>query len=1550
MKRNKKLFIAAISSLLVMVMAVTAITFSLADENNTPTGAVPGEAVSGVDTGLTNIDYIIKNSKDTSSANYSIVEIGPGENSNSSFGVFANGGDFETYVINGNKSAAMPDDMTPDRIDYKYFQASQVTDEDTEALEYITNADFIYISNNTSSTYDANKGTDINEELFNLLKIYALTNYKPLIIDSPTVNSSEDVISTGMSFKDLVEKYYGKLGAAYNVFKWNSYDTGNLISVDDFLSGGLTSSYSSYRAINGKSRSANWTNVTYNSNKVEMAEILVINDSGISNAPDTISNLLFDGATPCSPADLINADTSENIVTDGNQIILDVTTNNTVFYQKAYSTKYDAKPELVRLTALDLDDLTSDDAESLNFDQYDMILFESSCNDITDIDSEVSKKLIAAMYAGKHIVYDPNGIGASDSSSDSSGTVSNASNYLELFYLVATEKEVARNTNIMVTSKGKMDIITSSKSASTCKQIADIINGASYRGIGGPGSASTMFTVLEIQPCYPIDEELASAMGDTYYNKPSEMVNGKTAEQIGYTYNNGKMYLNGVEVTTSNAIEYYKWELSEANVAEALNMDASQVKVVHMSSEELSSSKVEILGNYDMIYIGGNYSAKNDVTGYRSLTALAAYGNNMGDRNLDMSVYTKLPIYVMYSHNGDFVSISGQNGLESANLTAVTDYTGSYDTTFGFTNGNDLSYENLVELMSYVDAGLPVVISDKVSAAFDIVYDSSTVKTGINANETTVTRTENSYLQNGIDPDSNMAKFLDYCKLTGIFGTQGSGTAKTNTILWNFKEGETELVDNDGGVLGDTATGYVSVFKTDTSAELLKLYNNSNTRAKLAVTSMPPVYDMYNSSTKLETKTLDFKFDVTGSDNYTVKLYSDYNLDSYFSEDELLATASGSSATSLSCNLGNIDKYGAEFYGPVYWKLELTDNNTGAQACTTNIAYIKAADGTPKKQVNVIQIIPATENTTGPRGEQNLLFCTKCQRSQIVLNYNPNAFDQGFQYTSYYDGHLNEDGTGIYRANGGTEVYIGLHEHEFGIVKYDSTLKYAGAPSAGMDDWDENLADELSDLYDFTVTIKTTREVEAISEEVREEAAKKLPEFNSKNNTNYTSLDQILLPENVADLEKFKNMLKAEATTAYTEYKGTFAAVDSAKDDLNALLDEMIAYGEGKTYGSASLNLTFADIFQRIKDEEYYEDYFVYQFGVNEIYNDVDYWRFNDYKELYEIYAHALDAKIVAREEYDRLNRIANFDCWYNAYQCLIIGPAENFNNDDITTTDALDDVEAYVQGGGSTILFHSIMSNYDKGSTGPVQLSNRLRSLVGMEANHLEVDTSILNTGNFPQTYSTDVTTTSDYNSNPYDYIYVKTTDGQYNASFQTEVYMDGQDAYYTFNVENGWTTAQRKDGNKTGTTINYHITLVTGSNSSTTLANKEVVVTINGKEYTGTTNENGVVDLAVDNFKTTVTTYTDTYQMSDVQYIPYKAETITNIDGSVTTYSSTKYFMTNLSYKSTSDTTRFVTWATDMYRTTGISLSKKYLTNIAYTDFMWAGIQGNNGSLETV
>ncbi len=1368
MKRNLKITISALAVMLVMALAVTVISFSLA--GNEKKGSITDDAVSiaaSVDSN-TNIDNIIENSfrtDDEDLAIYKVVEIGSG--APSTLKDMVESGDFVNYVINGNKTIEfvdVPDAsstdanatkpieaiMAADKITYEFFSASAVTDESTEALAKISNADFIYISNDSASPYSTSN--DICEELYNLLHTYAVGDYKPLVIDdigdSAGTGAGGGTTGSKYSMSSLANNVFEKSGKYYYTFKWTDGQ-----SAIDFFN---HISPSAYLGINGGKKSVNWTEVapkvegatpSDSKDKKKMAEILVVN-----NGATPMANAIMSEATYGTPLTNL-VDMSGTAITGD---VYDIA--GTLLYNEAYNGRY-ARPDLARVTKVALADVAT-----IQLDKYDLVIIEADCN--VDVEEAVYKKFAAAMYGSVQMIYsskmctgNSSNTGSTGDGNTSSGNiVYNQTNYSEIFYMVATTDSMPKYVNIMVTNKTEFDFISTSKSSATCKVIADLINAAAFRGIGGPAGSGNMYTVLEIQPCYPIDEDLALEIGKTkkrdsrytgifgtgnYYTQPSDVVDGKTKEQI------------------DEGTEYYAWELSKAKIAEVTGLSVNQINLVQMSSEELASSKVEILGTYDLVYVGANNSALKDATQYRSLANLLGWGGSIGFENGNVRVPADklkgLPIYTTYSHSGDFVRttvvtygslVTGQKSVARANINGTV-----RDNSFAVLNGNDITYNNLKALNDYVNAGMPIVFNTEATAAYN---DAKT----------------NGRLQNSLDPDSNMFKFMDEC-MTKSTGTDTVAAAKN--ILWNFDNTKEIRTDNDGGTLGETQVGYVKVFAgsiddasttnvvesngittdvidntvvTGDRAKLSKLLTNSNIRPKVTLTASPAIYNMYDDSTKLTNKTLTYEYKVNSSSNYTVNLYIDDDGNSLFDSKEKVAT-------------GNNDKLtftvASSFYGPLYWKLEVVDS-LGMETNVTGISYIKNMT-TAKQKVRVLQIMPSGSNveTNDPARDPNtLFFCTICQQTYHRLDYNPTS-DAGDRagYSALYSGRYTDTDDGMDRATG--KVYMGKHEHRFGIVQYDSTMDLPGDTptqitqygATGMDDWDTNLADEVSDLYEFDLDIMNRKEFEATADAVREAY-----DFSAMSDAEKDAkINAFVIAKTDAEYEKYTALtekddklkfitMRENATKASDNYALYLTQVNDVTPDLEkALVDDLklikANYGN-PTAGMSSFGTKWGqdyinrEIDRMIEIKTYWDFFSICNFEA--LSNDVSlaYLNGRSIRTTYNAYVLSKDKEIEYLEEYKKYNRLANPDNWLSGcYDAVILGPSDDFAGDDITNANALADLADYIDSNGTLLLFHDTLSKFS--DAGSVTLTATLRDDFGMDRYHMTADTTKGNLENTP-------------------------------------------------------------------------------------------------------------------------------------------------------------------------------------------------------------------------
>lgn len=1318
MKRKTKILISALSVMFVAAIAVAIASFSIAGDGDdalqedTVYVAAAGD-IMGSDT---IIDYIIRNSNSTDEEVdkiYHIAEIT--STSASTLESYVASDAFKNYVIDGNRT--IEDVMAEGCVEYKSFKGN-VTDADS--LAYISNADLIYVSNDGTGPYS--KANDLSEEVYDILHEYAVGGFKPLIIDSPNTTSID--ISTSKTMEELAKNVFGPNEKYYYTFAW---PTG--ASVGDYLQ---HKNGSLYLGINGQTQRSNgvWQSVSetdptaddYDASvePVQLAKILSIKNSA-SDFETKASEFVTDSVRISYPLYSLSEDNFGTDIATTDTFKLSASSE---MYLYGYNNRVGIRPDYIQLDAV-----TLADAETVDFGDYDMIVIEDSCFGRT-ISMDLYKKFAAAMYGKIHIVYDEAMGSASEIEPDVPDDLKET-NYSELFYMVATLDYTARYENIMVTNRADFSIITTSASAQTAKVIADLINASKYRGIGGRGSSGSMFTVLEIQPCYPIDKQVAQYVGtikprnnsyrynnsaDNYYTVPADVVNGKTKEQL------------------PENTEYYAWELSKAKIADALGLSVNQINLVQMSSEEFACDKTEVLGNYDLIYIGGNRTALKDVLEYRSLTGLAGWGGPLGNNqgNLNLDKITTLPIYTMYSHNGDMVNLDlsamaqSPGPANSGTPTAKVRLNGNYVDTFALLNGNDITYDRYEALKEYIDKGMPIVLSKDVTDAYNFV------KT-------------NGYLQNSIDPDSNMYKVLAACE-----------ASTKHNVASGFDQTQVEDILSDG-TYGDSVSGYVSVFKEDQKLELNALYGTSSKRPKLTLTSMPATYNRFDETSKLTDGTLKFKYTVTGSSKYSVKLYIDDNGNSSFDRTEEYMGSGDNSTLTYAC--------ASNFYGPLYWMIEVKDDSTGLTVSQTGIAYVKNKTE-EKQQVSVLQIMPGASPYggkaigEGAEGYNSLYFCTVCQQAYQRLEYNP--YTNSGNRTAYgalYGGNFQDSSNGYLNGK-----YLGKHEHTFGIVSYDSSLEVPGhAGTYGMDDWDNNLADQVNDLYDFDIDIMLRNEFEQIANDVENAYVYQVDDDGNVTTTAVTDaqmealVNAFTIDETDTEYEIYNalttveekyefikkrefsqlagkywqlyqymaNESAREGSTSMSDDEGVIdvTTVDARKD-LDEEIDKLIAainsgtVNPGRTtFSNSTPKALLISELNRLKTMGNYSDYYSIDNNAA-VYNDVSlaYLPNGESMNTYmEAYFKAKDKELEYKELYKKYTRYAAGGDWLQeSYSTIILGPSEDFGGDDITDPYALADLTSYIEDEGQVLLFHDTLTKFsDKGTS---VLTHTLRSYFGMD------------------------------------------------------------------------------------------------------------------------------------------------------------------------------------------------------------------------------------------
>lgn len=1231
-KISVKIIISVLLVMLVACSAVAALSFALADEEN-GTPSTGGNVTVSANKKIIDyiIDYSYKSSDyeptDTTGMSdsekllasatdflldesvYHIVEIGssskmsdlaklagidPGLNMEVAqpittyANLLAANGTFKNLVIDGHRSyyegKTDPMSFMNDRkVSYTYIDNTKIHS-DLEifyAVKAVNKADLVYVSmDNTSMNKLYNSGNDLCEELKIALSAYATGDFKPLIIDSYT--KTLETIGSEKNMGALAADIFEKSGSSYSTYSWPAgHDVATFMS--------RTNAQDFYLPLRGDQFSQKWTEIfktvmvpsaadpnvmeeTLETTGLYMAKVLVIT-SGSTSSIGAKFTAGLENATAYVNPDVKNVDLTN---------AYEVPTDSTI-YKKAYYSRW-THPDIMKFDTLDVsneDELAKlVGTDTFSLEDYDFILIDANTQSVR-LSNEEYASLQGAMMAGTGILYDTGVIGKGTSGSTA---VCDASNFNYVYDKVATATDMPRTSNILVTTRGKMAAYAMGIAPVAVDDIANIINGGTFRGIsgGGSGDSSTIYTVLEIEPSYPIDEQLAAAFnsgnlgniadpntkrvyaGNTIVNAKNfyavtkaNLAGGKTdpgmyyirtgdvldatADEISYDgttalsvmKNNNYAALTNAFFTenAANISDYYAWKLSKAKIAHATGKGYDEVNVVHMSSKEFNASKASLLDTYDAIYVGGDYSSMMSA---RYWTSYALNGNT--------------GIYMMYRHDGDLFKYS--NGYYNA------------QEPYGVFLGNDISSDRLTELTSYMEAGMPIIVDANVAAAYADIT---------NANQIL------------IDPQSNMANFLK----------RANGRAGAN-VLWGFDSSKTVLIANPNNMYGNTVGGVVTVFggveaadyldnevELDGDEKRLSDLLRSKERPKLYVTKTPMKFTEGDPSTWLTTNKLDFEFEVNSniSKDAKVNLYIDDNSDSKF--DEISEKSQTVNASTGKVSVTVPDTY----FGVVYWKLEVVDGNVAAS--TTGVCKI-ARTTQEKMKINLVQLMP--ELRADDKSEATLYLCKECQQSRIILygnrsvpggqyknskdqilslearaydyskpadidgntlntNYASDilkAVDTTYKYSDIYANYFGTTGTGLNSGRGGYST-IGVHDHSFGIVKYyENGTIFNNTQFVGVDEWNTNWFDELKEDYDVDLTILTIGQFNKMVENI---------------NSAYSAVD-------TTEDDKAIENLQLEYQEEATKYQQCY---DALRAIINQDVQLMMYDGSKSIYGKVNL-------------------------------------------------------------------------------------------------------------------------------------------------------------------------------------------------------------------------------------------------------------------------------------------------------------------------------------------------------------------------------------------
>ena len=784
-----------------------------------------------------------------------------------------------------------------------------------------------------------------------------------------------------------------------------------------------------------------------------------------------------------------------------------------------------------------------------SFSDYDFVFIESGSY-TSDIGNTVYNSLCTAVEAGTYVIASGNirvvsGVTGSDGSS----------------YTVTT-----------VTSP-------------SAKAIADIINAGTYRN-----GSDNRFRVLEIQPDYPIDLELAESsttsnatnwVGTTrisdgstikgdYYTVPSDVLEGYAKEEL------------------DEGTEYYDFDLTKAKIAYALEdygISYSDIELTQVSTEALIGMTEDIAATYDLVYIGGDISAVDrDVSKMYGTDVFSTPNSSISAARLVETI----PTFIMYSHTGYLVTLGSASKFSptgskvgDGTLMLATPYIGTtyYSTTYLVENGNDLTETKYEELLSYISTGKPIMVSDELTTIYENMM-------GIGQNVSSLSDYQllqgywynDGTLEKGnyyLDPNSRM-----YDLVEALYNAKD-----TTNVLWGFDSDSEKMIDNtdqdygitlytyhDGtsyldsevqseswyGSSGNnsetTIYNYAVVFEDDENTQVANLVNNSESRTRITISSSPTEYSEGVESTYLSTTNLSWSFTIDGSGTYKYVVCVDKNKNNQFeydfnTEDNTddyykTGTVSGGEDTTVNIKLDD------DYFGSAYWIISVLDSSGNVVSERTGISKIDN-NTDEKSEINVLQVQTMTygQNTSTWKSYDHLYFDIMSQTSHKIIKYGVYA---------------NQESLSVSESK--QYASLGRHEYRFGIVEYDYDLYFteSGKTSKGDDNYFTNIADSLTDDYDINLDLVVAEEEYA--------------SFTTADNVtdSYDCLDTwvdeaetLESGGTVEDSYTKKSYTKDEYATLASEYQQTYAdsqpAVDTAKAALDAYINDAINVLNGGT-------------------------------------------------------------------------------------------------------------------------------------------------------------------------------------------------------------------------------------------------------------------------------------------------------------------------------------------------------------------------------------------------
>lgn len=816
--------------------------------------------------------------------------------------------------------------------------------------------------------------------------------------------------------------------------------------------------------------------------------------------------------------------------------------------------------------------------------------------------------------------------------------------------------------------------------------------------------------------------------------------------------------------------DYYDWEVSPAKILHILkqsdaysNFTIDDIEVVHMSTEEFVCSRESILDNYDMIYIGGNNSAIKD------LNYFMANPNNVKISNyLGMSNAT---YYNMYYHNGDVFRYNTNNikgyvnnayGVQIGNDLTLK----KYEELINYAN-NDMPIIISKPLADAFDSSNGSYTKHQIDPDSRMYALLSAIKTKGNVGwgvDTITTQKIDIGDLNGVSYAPNGHRI--YSNGVTFFNSTAEGTIK-NLINNHGSRPKYQITYHypydykieDPSTTSDTRDISIE-FTIPNVDELMKkghkftayLYLDDNGDSRFDI-DKEEVDSKPGQLGKLEHTVPDDFFgacylQVTIADEYTGtdgKKYEQRSSQRFLckidppSEDKdrinILQVLPKGAQKAKTLKYGDAGTgYDTLFFCTecqlVGGILEAGTNANGASALKNDSVFKRDGSGKYEPAVNAF-----TDSNALGNGAAGI-------KSKIE-NYEHRRTDGDPNYTLYVNA-------------------FGVHEHTFGIPIYKKigdAPEWAAALNGnyeGLDDYNSNFANYIADDYDFNMEIIETDEFSSMVGKIQ-------GKYTGKSATEIQNL-KTKYSDSSATFEKYYNILDTlmeKCEKEYQAYNSTGAASDefftymqdefgfSRADmhdfeeimkDLGASVDDIKRF-TGSKKGivdyinntvmpkTASQTQVFATNSELIKTyleqiltTERYADYFSLcnytdRNGSTWEYTLTDYtalfikWRDASIYRKYFLNMYMQDAKYAA------VNDAGVVDLT-SLYSIIILGPADDFNNQDMDER-SIDALKTYINNDGRVLLFYDTITinNAETGKPNAELLTKELRDTFGQDA-----------------------------------------------------------------------------------------------------------------------------------------------------------------------------------------------------------------------------------------